>query len=72
MKMLMKSCRDCYYGIAVSLGWGYVSCMKYNDYYKPEKANDCKFYKSTSAKWTLTWREMVKDFKGKLMRKFYT
>jgi hypothetical protein len=70
MKMLMKTCRDCYYGVA-SLDFGTVSCLKYKDIFNLDKANDCKFYRSTSARWTLTWRDMVKGFKGKVLRKFY-
>jgi hypothetical protein len=37
----------------------------------PEAANYCKFYKSTSAKEIPLWHELVKGFKGKVLRRFY-
>ena len=69
-KLLMKSCRDCYYGV-ISLNFGTVSCLKHKEILMPEWANDCKFYRSTSEKEIPLWREMIKGFKGKLMRRFY-
>ena len=68
---MMKTCRDCYYGVT-SLNFGTISCLKYKDIFMPEWANWCKAYKSTSLKETPLWRKLVKGFKGKLMRKFYT
>jgi len=68
---LMKTCRDCYFGVT-SLDFGTISCLKYNDILPPEAANYCKRYRSTSIKEVPLWRELVKGFKGKLMRRFYT
>ncbi len=67
---LMKTCRDCYAG-CISLDFGTVSCLKHKDIFMPEAANYCKFYKSTSIKEIPLWRELIKGFKGKVLRRFY-
>lgn len=47
--MIMKSCRDCYYG-CISFDFGIVSCLKMKDLFYPEEANVCLFYDSMSLK----------------------
>jgi len=69
--VIMKTCRDCRYG-CTGLETGIISCLKMKDLFYAEQANICKHYKSTSARLIPLWRELVKDFKGKLMRRFYS
>ena len=60
--MIMKSCRDCYYG-CISFDFGIVSCLKYRDLYYPEQANICKYYESTSIKEAQLWRVLIETYK---------
>ncbi len=61
--MIMKSCRDCYYG-CISFDFGIVSCLKMKDLFYPEEANVCLFYNSKSEKETPLWKEIADYFKS--------